>query len=84
MLDPIQALSFTSNGFSSLTLGIVHRNLIQQMSTGMVLHLAGMDDTWTPQSISEESFKARTFKFSEISPLLHNLCPYRSSQPGAL
>ena len=39
--------SFTSNGFSSLILVIVHRNLIQQTSTGMVLPLAGVDNTCT-------------------------------------
>lgn len=78
-----QAFSFISNGFSSLTLVIVHRNLIQQC-LGMVSRLAGMDNTCIPQSISEEPFKARTSKFSEIPPRLPVLCSHLSSQPDTL
>ena len=39
--------TFTSDGLSSLTLVIVHRNLIQQMSMGMVLPVAGVDNMCT-------------------------------------
>ena len=39
--------AFASHGLSSLTLVIVHRNLIQQMSMGMVLPVAGVDNTCT-------------------------------------